>query len=124
MRHLRIVLAAAAAVALATVGVIALRQHPNTGRDQTMSGDIVNYDGSTRVLTIRTDAGDGVFVVPAWTTVHEGARKLSVDALPSAVGHRAKVWYRETQGRRTARQIRVAIPAASSQPGSSPVPPH
>jgi hypothetical protein len=124
MRHLRIVLAAAAAVALATVGVIALRQHPNTGRDQTMSGDIVNYDGSTRVLTIRTDAGDGVFVVPSGTTVHEGARKLSVDALPSAVGHRAKVWYRETQGRRTARQIRVAIPAASSQPGSSPVPPH
>ena len=123
MRHLRISLAAAAAVALATVGVIALRQHPNTGRDQTLSGDIVHYDDATHVLTVRTEQGDGAFVVPPWTTVHEGAKRLSVEALPSAVGHRAKIWYREAQGRRTARQIRVAIPASSSQLGSNPAPP-
>ena len=122
MRHLRITLAAAAAVALATGGVMALRQHPNTGRDQTLSGDIVHYDGATHMLTVRTDAGDGAFVVPPGTAVHEGARKMSVEALPSAVGHRAKIWYRETQGRRTARQIRVAIPAVSGQTGSSPIP--
>jgi hypothetical protein len=122
MQHLTIAAAAAAAVALAAVGVIALRQHPNTGKDLTLSGDIVHYDGATHVLTVRTDAGDGAFVVPPETAVHEGARKLSVDALPSAVGHRAKIWYRETHGRRTAKQIRVAIPASSGQIGSSPAP--
>jgi hypothetical protein len=33
-----------------------------------------------------------------------------VTALPSAVGHRAKVWYRDARGRRTASQIRIASP--------------
>jgi hypothetical protein len=123
MRHLRIVVAAAAAIAIASVGVIAVRQRPHETPDRTLSGDIVRYDVSTHTLTVRTEAGEGAFVVPPGTTVHEGAKKLSVDALPSAIGHRAKVWYRETGGRRTARQIRVSIPAASGQSGGVPDPP-
>lgn len=75
--------------------------------EQSVSGQLVSYETSSRTLTLATEAGEQRFVVSDSAAVHEGARDVSLVTLASARGCRAKVWYRAA-AQSTANDVRIA----------------
>jgi hypothetical protein len=113
VRHLRVGLAAGLLLLLIAGATGVLQRRP--AKDLTVSGELVRFEVSRRRLTLRTDAGDGTFVVADDATIDEGARKISAAELASAAGHPAKVWYRVQAGERTASRIRISSASGLSQ---------
>lgn len=103
----RIFAGVAALVAIVTALVIPFRKSAR-GVDHAISGELVGYDASTGGLTLRTEEGEGRFIVPAGATVHEGAKAIPLADLSSATGYRVKLWYRDVRGQLTVRDIRVS----------------
>ena len=122
MRQIRKILAAAAAVTVLTVAYVAVQQRKDaSSSDQAMSGELVEYEVSSRHLILRTDTGDTRFVVAGDATVHEGARAMTPADLVSARGWRAKIWYQEAHAQRTAHDIRV-LPSDAQRTNDSAAP--
>ena len=110
MRYPRAV-TALTAIALAAIAVmsISIQKHgANSVANHAVTGDLVAYEALSRELTLRTHDGDRHFVVRAETPVHEGAQTITLAALASATGCRAKVWCSDAKGRTTVSEIRIS----------------
>jgi hypothetical protein len=67
--------------------------------------DINHYQ---ETITVATPMGVETLTLPSSVLVHQGARKLSVNELSRHADERVKVWYRASDGRRVATEVRLA----------------
>jgi hypothetical protein len=73
-----------------------------------VNGDLVAYESSREMLTVRTENGDRDFIVHSGTPIHEGARTLLRADLTEARGCPAKIRYREADGQWIASDVRLS----------------
>lgn len=120
-----IVTIAAAALGAGAIALVAVQKHnAEWAVNQSISGELVAYEVSSRDLTLRTEDGDRHFVVQDGIPLHEGARTITLANLISASGCPAKVWYRDAEGRWIASEVRISCAGtlspeapSSTQPG-------
>ena len=105
----RTTVAVVAALAAITIAIVGLNRHKEAGEaDLSTSGAILEYEASSRSLTLQTDDGQRRFLVQDNAAVHAGARTLTHADLMSSSGCRAKVWYRAARRLWTAYEIRLS----------------
>jgi hypothetical protein len=120
---------ATAAVAVAAIVTIVAaffafeRQKASSMNDRAISGELVRYDVSSRSLTVRTEHGEGRFVVASGVPVHAGAKTIALADLGSARGWRVKIRYREKAGQRTVHEIRISRGRIDSTEPTEPTEP-
>ena len=119
MRLPRAAMTGAAIGALAVAWVFVQRHDVKEAASKSVSGKLVAYAVSERILTVRTENGDRSFVVPADTPLHEGVRVISAADLTAAHGCPAKVWYRAAEGELLASDVRILC---SVTPQQTPLP--
>lgn len=122
MSHRRVLATIAAAAIGALVALVSVQKHDaREAVAESVNGELVVYEVSSRTLTLRTATGDRYFIVPEGTPLHEGARVITVTDLTSASGCPAKIWYRNAEGPLIAREVRISCAALVSR--DRPLPP-
>ena len=114
MRQFRVLVVAAACVALVVVLVIE-KQGAATATDRATSGELVRCEVSSRSLTLRTEDGQENFVVADDVIIHEGTKTVALADVCATIGQRIKIWYRELGNTRTVHDIRMSLRAMASQ---------
>jgi hypothetical protein len=113
MRQFATFVVAAASVALVLVLAIE-KQGAATAPDQAISGELVRCQVSSRSLTLLTADGEGRFVVADDAVIHEGTKTVALADVCATMGHRIKIWYRESGNTRTVHDIRMSLRAMTS----------
>jgi hypothetical protein len=72
----------------------------------TLSGELVDYDPTTRVLTLKVKSGARTFHVAEDAQAWVGQESLPIAGLASRKGTRATVTYTDKGGEKTTRTIR------------------
>jgi hypothetical protein len=99
------------ATALGAVPMVLLStQHKDVNRaaNRALTGELVAYEALNGALTLRTNEGDRHFIVQAGTPVQRGVQTITPADLVAATGCRAKVWYRDEEGRWTVYAMRIS----------------
>jgi hypothetical protein len=107
--------------ALGVIAAVAISIHVHRADhpvNHAVTGELVAYQALSRELTLRTNDGNRHFVVQTGTPVHEGAQTITLAALVSARGCRAKVWCIDEKGRSTVSEIRISCNAIERDPVS------
>lgn len=95
------------------VGSLASAASRSQAGGHSATGTIEAYDGSTRVLSLRTGMGSTLFDLEPDARVWTGSRSVSVDELEQRIGARATVQYTVSGERLKARSVRVKAAASS-----------
>jgi len=83
------------------------------------SGSIESYDASAHSLTLKTAKASSTFEVGTDTKVWSGSKSVATDELSSDTGRKATVKYSEQDGKKMAKSVRVAAPAAAKAKSST-----
>lgn len=119
------IVAVCAASGLLLTGLLTLERHTaQRGASEFVSGDLLAYESSREMLTLRTQDGDRNFIVSAGTPIHEGPRTLQLADLIGLIGARgcpAKIRYREADGKWVASDVRLSCrQTVTHTPSDSP----
>ena len=112
---------AATAIGALALALLFLQRHGvQEAASESVSGKVVAYAATNRILTLRTEAGERSFVVSEDTPLHEGPRDITSAELTAAHGCAAKVWYRAAEGQLLASDVRILCAVASPGAAAGP----